>query len=134
MQNAGISPEAVPRKGGKKQRNRINRNTDGFVARNKGLKNERDHKRCSLWESRRSEEKHPQETITPCRPGDRSLAGASQEGSVEQVNEIVSPIKVRNVKLPFAHAAVKASPLRFDPLSAAGADHGQPFHFRPGPS
>ena len=42
MPSAGISPEAVPRKGGKKKGNRINRNTDGFVARKKALKNEWD--------------------------------------------------------------------------------------------
>jgi hypothetical protein len=40
--SAGITPEAVPRKGGKKKRNRINSNADGFVARKKGLKNEWD--------------------------------------------------------------------------------------------
>ena len=49
MPSAGITPEAVPRKGRKKKRNRINGDVDGFVARNKGLKNERDHKRCSFF-------------------------------------------------------------------------------------
>jgi len=41
--SAGISPEAVPRKGGKKKGRRINSYIDGFVERDKGFKNERDH-------------------------------------------------------------------------------------------
>ncbi len=40
MPSAGISPEAVPRKGGKKKGNRVNRDTDGFVERGKELENE----------------------------------------------------------------------------------------------
>jgi hypothetical protein len=41
-------PKPCQEKGGKKSGNRINSNTHGFVALNKGLKNERDHKRRSL--------------------------------------------------------------------------------------
>jgi hypothetical protein len=40
--SAGISPEAVPRKGGKKRGSRVNRNPDGFVARNRRFNNKRD--------------------------------------------------------------------------------------------
>ena len=96
MPSAGISPEAVPRKGGKKKGNRINSNTDGFVARNKGLKNERDHERCSLLGIKTVGRGTPaRNDHSPCRPGDRSLAGAKTRRSVEQVNKIASPIKVR---------------------------------------
>ena len=70
------------------------------------------------WESRRSEEKHQQETITHrvdlviavwLAQRQRTFGRAGQRNC--------KPNQSENTKLPFAHATVKASPLRFDPLT-----------------
>ena len=97
MPSAGITPEAVPRKGGKKKGNRINSYTDGFVARKKGLKNERDQWRCTLLGIKKVGREAPaRDDHSPCRPGDRSLAGAeTKKARSSRSTKIAIPIKVR---------------------------------------
>ena len=117
MPSAGISPEAVPRKGGRKKGNRINSNTGGFVARNKGLKNERDHQPWSLLAINKVGREAP--ARDDHSRGDLVIAvwlgqGQRRPGRAGQQNR--KPNRRANMNLPFAHAPVKASPLRFDPL------------------
>ena len=69
-------------------------------------------------ESRRSEEKHPQETITHRVDLVIAVWLAQRQkrfGRAGQRNR--KPNQSENTKLPCAHAPVKVSPLRFDPLT-----------------
>jgi hypothetical protein len=70
-------PKPCQVKGGKKKRNRVNRDTDGFVEQDKRLKTARQYL-CAQLSGRKTvgREIAARYAHSPCRPGHRSLAGA----------------------------------------------------------